>query len=235
MLELHDLRAGYGYSTVLHGMSMTVRAGNITSIIGANGAGKTTTLRSIVNLLQPSSGEVRFGGKPLTSFRPEAILRMGVCLVPEGRQIFAGLSVLENLRVGAFQCNSRREVARRLERIFALFPRLQERRTQLGTSLSGGEQQMLAIGRGLMSDPKVLLLDEPSMGLAPKIVDQVFAVVSQLRDQGSTVLLVEQNARRALQLADYAYVLENGRIVKEGTGRELLADPTILATYLGET
>lgn len=235
MLVLHDLVAGYGYNTVLHGISLTTHAGGITSLIGANGAGKTTMLRSIVNVVHATSGTIELAGQSIVGLRPEAILQKGVSLVPEGRRIFEGLTVTENLRMGGYICPSRNELARRMEDVFALFPRLHERRAQMGSSLSGGEQQMLAIGRSLMSKPRVLLLDEPSMGLAPQLVDQVFAAIMKLRVGGTSVLLVEQHARRALEIADYAYVLESGRVVLEGEGRALLGESRVIAAYLGES
>lgn len=235
MLVLHDLVAGYGYNTVLHGISLTTHAGGITSLIGANGAGKTTMLRSIVNVVHATSGTIELAGQSIVGLRPEAILQKGVSLVPEGRRIFEGLTVTENLRMGGYICPSRNELARRMEDVFALFPRLHERRAQMGSSLSGGEQQMLAIGRSLMSKPRVLLLDEPSMGLAPQLVDQVFAAIMKLRVGGTSVLLVEQHARRALEIADYAYVLESGRVVLEGEGPALLGESRVIAAYLGES
>ncbi len=234
MLVLRDLTAAYGHGPVLHGVSLTVPAGSISALIGANGAGKTTTLRCIVNLLQASSGTIEFDGASIQGLRTDQLAEKGLSLVPEGRRIFEGLTVLENLRVGAFKCTDGKEVSARIEMMFELFPRLREKRHHIGTALSGGEQQMLAIGRSLMSRPRMLLLDEPSMGLAPLSVDQVFSIIQKLRSEGATILLVEQNARRALNLADHAYVLENGRVVIEGPGRALLTDERIISTYLGK-
>lgn len=234
MLELRDVTAGYGYSSVVHGISICVSAGSITSLVGANGAGKTTTLRAIVNVVQATGGTIEFEGQTIRGIRPDLIVDKGISLVPEGRRIFEGLTVMENLRIGAYKCKQRAEIRQRLATVMKLFPRLEERANQIGSSLSGGEQQMLAIGRSLMSSPKMLLLDEPSMGLAPKIVDQVFAVIEKLRKSGTTILLVEQNAHRALELADYAYVLESGRVVMQGTGRQLLQEEKIISTYLGQ-
>lgn len=234
MLELRDVSAGYSLNNVIHGLTLSVRSGSITSLIGANGAGKTTMLRCITNVVRASAGAIEFDGQSILGSRPESILERGISMVPEGRRIFEGLTVLENLHVGAYTCSSRAEITRRLAVVLEYFPRLQERRNQMGSSLSGGEQQMLAIGRSLMSAPKVLLLDEPSMGLAPLIVDQVFLVIEKLRAAGTTILLVEQNARRALALADHAYVLEAGHVVMQGSGRELLGEKKVMATYLGE-
>jgi branched-chain amino acid transport system ATP-binding protein len=202
-------------------------------LVGANGAGKTTTLRAIVNQVRTSSGEIMLDGTTIRGLRTDVITTNGIALVPEGRRIFEGLTVLENLRVGGFKYSSRAEVSTRIEDALQLFPRLRERSRQLGSSLSGGEQQMLAIGRALMSKPKLLLLDEPSMGLAPKIVEQVFAVIRTLRERGTTILLIEQNAHHALNIADDAYVMESGSIVLKGRGSDLLNDARVIETYLG--
>jgi branched-chain amino acid transport system ATP-binding protein len=233
MLRLERVTAGYGRNSVLHEVSVEAEAGKITALIGSNGAGKTTTLRAIANVVAVAAGAILLEGEPINGLRPSEVVRRGISLVPEGRKIFAGLSVIENLRVGAFVRPDRQAMARRLDEVLELFPRLAEKRHQPGTSLSGGEQQMLAIGRGLMSQPKVLLLDEPSMGLAPIMIDQVFQTIEVLRQRGCTVLLVEQNARRALSLVDKAYVLENGRVVMAGTGHELLAEQKVIDAYLG--
>jgi branched-chain amino acid transport system ATP-binding protein len=233
MLELRNVTAGYGPSLVLREVSLAVRAGAVTTLVGANGAGKTTTLRAIVNQVRTSSGEIMLDGTTIRGLRTDVITTNGIALVPEGRRIFEGLTVLENLRVGGFKYSSRAEVSARIEDALQLFPRLRERSRQLGSSLSGGEQQMLAIGRALMSNPKLLLLDEPSMGLAPKIVEQVFSVIRTLRERGTTILLIEQNAHHALNIADDAYVMESGSIVLKGRGSDLLNDARVIETYLG--
>jgi branched-chain amino acid transport system ATP-binding protein len=233
MLRLDRVTAGYGGVPVLHEISMTVEAGKITAVIGSNGAGKTTTLKAIVNAIGVLSGEILLEGEGITNLTPHEVVRRGISLVPEGRKIFARLSVLENLKVGAFVERDRKKIKARLAEVFDFFPRLAERRNQLGSTLSGGEQQMLAIGRALMSNPKVLLLDEPSMGLAPLITDLVFEAIERLRTKGSTILLVEQNARRALSMVDIAYVLESGKIVMSGPGKLLLSDQRIVDAYLG--
>jgi branched-chain amino acid transport system ATP-binding protein len=233
MLELRNVTAGYGPSSVLRDVSLAVRAGTVTTLVGANGAGKTTTLRAIVNQVRKTSGEIMLEGAAISGLRTDVIAEKGIALVPEGRRIFEGLTVLENLRVGGFKCRSRAEVSARMEDALQLFPRLRERGRQLGSSLSGGEQQMLAIGRALMGKPKLLLLDEPSMGLAPKIVEQVFSVIRTLRERGTTILLIEQNAHHALSIADDAYVMESGSIVLRGRGSDLLTDPRVIETYLG--
>jgi branched-chain amino acid transport system ATP-binding protein len=234
MLVLSGVTAGYGRSAVLHTASLQVTSGAITSLIGANGAGKTTTLRAIVNHVRTFDGAITFCGESIRGLRTDRIVDRGISLVPEGRRIFEGLTVLENLKVGAYRCPDRVEYARRLDVVFGMFPRLSERKNQMGTSLSGGEQQMLAIGRSLMSSPKMLLLDEPSMGLAPKLVDQVFAAIEKLRAGGTSILLVEQNARRAIELANYVYVLESGRIAMHGRSADILKEEKVAATYLGE-
>lgn len=233
MLRLDGVTAGYGKVPVLRGVSLEARSGAITALIGSNGAGKTTTLRTILRILTLWEGSLLFGGESLNALSPREVVERGIAVVPEGRRIFPGMTVLENLWVGAFVCWDRRGVGRRVEEIFELFPRLAERRAQSGGTLSGGEQQMLAIGRALMSSPKLLLLDEPSMGLSPILVDHIFEVIHALRRRGTTILLVEQNARRALALADRAYVLESGRVVLSGAGEDLLRDPQVIDAYLG--
>ncbi len=233
MLTVDGVTSGYGKVPVLRGVSLEAGAGEITALIGSNGAGKTTTLRTILRVLPAWGGAITFDGVPLDGLSPPEVIARGIALVPEGRKIFPGLTVLENLQVGAFVRWDRREMARRLEEIFGVFPRLAERRAQRGGTLSGGEQQMLAIGRGLMSRPKLLLLDEPSMGLAPLLVDHLFEVIQDLRSRGTTILLVEQNARRALALANRAYVLESGEVVMTGSGEALLRDPQVIDSYLG--
>jgi branched-chain amino acid transport system ATP-binding protein len=238
MLIVKDLHAGYGLSEVLEGASLTVKAGTVVALIGANGAGKTTTMRAISGLITPTSGEVLLDGKPVQGLGAARVARLGVAHSPEGRKVFAPLSAEDNLLLGAFPWlprffGFRKKAAPDLERVYELFPRLAERRLQLAGTLSGGEQQMLAIGRALMARPKVMLLDEPSMGLAPVIVQEVFRTIGRLKAEGMTMLLVEQFARAALEVADHAYVMERGRIAVEGTPAELSRDERVLAAYLG--
>ncbi len=238
MLEVKDLRAGYGLAEVLQGASLSVAKGTVVALIGANGAGKTTTMRAISGLITPTSGEVLLDGKAVQGLGANKVARLGVAHSPEGRKVFAPLSAEDNLILGAFPWMPRffgfkKKAQPDLERVYDLFPRLAERRTQLAGTLSGGEQQMLAIGRALMARPKVLLLDEPSMGLAPVIVQEVFKTIARLKAEGVTMLLVEQFARAALEVADRAYVMERGRIAVEGTPSELLKDERLLAAYLG--
>ena len=238
MLVVHDLHAGYGLAEVLDGVSLEVKAGAVVALIGANGAGKTTTMRAISGLLAPTRGEVRLDGQPVQGLGAARIARLGLAHSPEGRKVFAPLSAEDNLLLGAFRrlprfFGFRRRAARDLDRVYALFPKLAQRRHQLAGTLSGGEQQMLAIGRALMARPKVMLLDEPSMGLAPVIVQEVFETVRRLKAEGMTMLLVEQFARSALEVADRAYVMERGRIVIEGTPDELRRDERVIAAYLG--
>lgn len=232
-LELKDLHVSYGNVEALHGINVRVDEGEIVTILGANGAGKTTTLMSISGLVKPGSGGVYFKGEALHQLPSHEVVRRGITQSPEGRRVFATLSVLENLHLGAFTCNDNKRVANTLEWIFELFPRLFERKNQLAGTLSGGEQQMLAIGRALMGDPKILLLDEPSLGLAPILVRSIFATVKAINQAGLTVVLVEQNARAALKLASRAYVMEVGHIVMEGDADKLLQDPAIQQAYLG--
>ena len=240
VLRLRNVDAGYGNLKVLRHVSLHVNRGEIVCIIGANGAGKTTMLRSIVGLLRAQAGEIHFEGRDITGARTEAIARDGCSLVPEGRQVFAPMTVRENLLLGATARLRRRGrpearggVDEDLRRVFALFPRLEERAKQLAGTLSGGEQQMLAVGRALMARPTLILLDEPSMGLAPLVVKEIFATIAKLRDAGNTVLLVEQNARAALKIANRGYVLENGRILLEETAESLLANRDVERAYLG--
>ncbi len=233
LLEARGLDIGYGSSIVVKGVDLTVGAGQIVCLIGANGAGKTTILRGLCGLLKLRAGSVRFEGETLTNRSAHAIARRGIAHVPEGRQIFANMSVAENLLMGAYLEPQKSEIALRREAALARFPRLRERLAQSAGLLSGGEQQMLAIARALMAEPKLLLLDEPSMGLAPLFVEEIFSIVQALKDEGRTILLVEQNAHAALELADYAYVLETGRIKFEGTGRNMLKREDIAAAYLG--
>jgi branched-chain amino acid transport system ATP-binding protein len=238
MLVVRDLHAGYGLSEVLDGVSLEVRPGTIVALIGANGAGKTTTMRAISGLLAPSRGEVRLDGQPVHGLGAARIARLGLAHSPEGRHVFGPLTAEDNLLLGAFRrlprfFGFRRRAREDLDRVYAFFPKLGARRHQLAGTLSGGEQQMLAIGRALMARPKVMLLDEPSMGLAPVIVQEVFGIVRRLKAEGMTMLLVEQFARSALEVADRAYVMERGRIVIEGTPDELRRDERVLAAYLG--
>ena len=238
MLVVEDLHAGYGLSEVLVGTALEVKVGAVVALIGANGAGKTTTMRAISGLLTPSRGRVLLDGKPVHGLGASRIARLGVAHAPEGRKVFGPLSVEDNLMLGAYVrlprfFGFRGRAATDLARVYELFPRLRDRRGQLAGTLSGGEQQMLAIGRALMARPKVMLLDEPSMGLAPVIVQEVFRTIRRLKGEGTTMLLVEQFARAALEVADYAYVMERGRIVTQGTPAELSRDGRVLAAYLG--
>jgi branched-chain amino acid transport system ATP-binding protein len=233
LLELDEIVVKYGRIEALHGLTVRVNEGEVVALIGANGAGKTTTMRAISGLNPLSSGKIRFDGQDISNMRADLRVPLGICQSPEGRGIFPGMTVLENLDMGAFTRRDTAEVAKDLDRVLTLFPRLAERRKQAGGTLSGGEQQMLAVGRALMSRPRLLLLDEPSMGLAPMIIQQIFDIITEINQQGTTVLLVEQNAQQALSRAHRAYVLETGRIVKEGTGQELLHDPSIKEAYLG--
>ncbi len=236
MLRLRNVDAGYGKLTVLRRATLHVSQGEIVTLVGANGAGKTTLLRTIAGLVRPRAGEIEFGGAAVTRTPTERIVAMGCSLVPEGRQVFATMPVRENLLLGAhvqYARGRRDEVAADLERVYGLFPVLRTRAGQLAGTLSGGEQQMLAIGRALMARPKLMMLDEPSMGLAPLVVKDIFSIVARIRDEGTTVLLVEQNARSALRIADRGYVLETGRIVLEGTAEELLANRDVQRAYLG--
>jgi branched-chain amino acid transport system ATP-binding protein len=233
MLKMESVTAGYTGVPVLRQLSIDVSAGSITALVGSNGAGKSTTMKAIVNAVSIYDGHITLNGESLANLGTNDVAAKGISLVPEGRRIFAGLTVIENLRVGAFRQRDKGQVNALIDSIFELFPRLAERRRSMGTALSGGEQQMLAIGRALMSSPQILLLDEPSMGLAPMMTEQVFKAVDVLRQRGSTILLVEQNARLALAIADHAYVLENGRIVMSGPGEELLGKSEIINAYLG--
>ena len=237
MLEVRDLVVRYGPLEALHGISLSVPDGKLVAVIGSNGAGKTTMLRTISGLLKPASGVVELEGRTLAGLRPHLVARLGVAHVPENRRVFGDQSVLDNLMLGAFSHRGKTpktEIAALLDDVFASFPRLAERRTQLAGTLSGGEQQMLAIGRALMSKPRVVLLDEPSMGLAPLLIDEVFRILSILQGRGITMLLVEQLAYRALGVADTAYVIEHGRIQLSGPAADLVKDPRVRAAYLGE-
>ncbi|MDQ3569980.1 MAG: ABC transporter ATP-binding protein [Actinomycetota bacterium] len=235
LLELEDVHVHYGKVEALKGVSLAVGEGEVVTLIGGNGAGKTTTLRTISGLRPVTSGHIRFEGEDIVGLPAHRIVELGVCQAPEGRGIFPGMTVMENLEMGAYarQDRSRRALAPDVERVFDLFPRLAERRRQAGGTLSGGEQQMLAIGRALMARPRMVLLDEPSMGLAPRLVTQIFEIVAEINRQGTTILLVEQNAAQALQRASRAYVLETGRVVKHADAASLLDDESVKAAYLG--
>jgi branched-chain amino acid transport system ATP-binding protein len=232
LLEVEGLIAGYGAINALKGISISVNQGEIVTLIGSNGAGKSTTLRAISGIIRPRGGHVAFKGKPIEKLQPHRIVKLGMSHVPEGRGIFHTMSVHENLLLGAYQRND--SLTSDLDRVYTLFPRLKERASQAGGTLSGGEQQMLAIGRALMARPALVLLDEPSMGLSPILVETIFSTISEIRKQGATVLLVEQNALLALEIADRAYVLESGAITLQGTGAELAGNDQVRRSYLGE-
>ncbi len=233
MLKVNNVDVYYGAIHALKGLSLDVELGNIVTLIGANGAGKTTTLKTISGLLRPKNGSIMFKGKDLTKIPPEKIVGLGISQVPEGRRVFSTMSVLENLEMGAYLRTDKKEKQNDLENIFTRFPRLKERRKQLAGTLSGGEQQMLAIGRALMARPELLLMDEPSMGLAPLLVKEIFAIIKDINEKGTTILLVEQNAHMALSVADKAYVLETGKIVLEGSAQELMHSEAVKKAYLG--
>lgn len=234
MLEIRGLSVHYGGIHALQGIDIDVPEGKIVTLIGANGAGKSTTLRSIVGLVKTSGGKVVWNGATLTGMATKDIVSKGLVLVPEGRRIFPNLTVEENLMLGAYSRSDKAGIAADEEKVFALFPRLKERVRQKGGTLSGGEQQMLAVARALMTKPKLLMMDEPSLGLAPLVVKMIFDIIRAINKEGTTVLLIEQNAKAALEIADYGYVLETGRIILEGKGRELLADDRVRKAYLGE-
>lgn len=237
MLRIENLESGYDNLKVMHDVSIQVKPGEIVSIIGANGAGKTTLLKTITGILRPTSGKILFDGQDITRTKTEKIVYLGCSLVPEGRQVFAPMTVRENLILGGYVQYKRKrgnEVMKDLDRVYELFPRLLERETQFAGSLSGGEQQMLAIGRAMMARPKLVMMDEPSMGLAPLVIKEIFSIVSMLRDEGATVLLVEQNAKAALRLADRGYVLETGKVILEGSAKELLENDDVKCAYLGK-
>ena len=233
LLELENVHSYYGNIHALKGLSIHVDEAEIVSLIGGNGAGKSTTLKTISGVLHPRHGTIHMGGEDLTKLKPHEIVQKGIVQVPEGRRIFGRLSVTENLEMGAYTLNNKQRLSTNMEKVFQMFPRLKERRTQLGGTLSGGEQQMLAMGRALMADPKILLLDEPSMGLAPVLVDSIFDTIQELHHQGTTILLVEQNARAALAVADRGYVLQTGTIVLSGDAAELRANEMVQKAYLG--
>ena len=234
MLEVKDLQVFYGMIQAIKGISFEVNEGETVALIGANGAGKTTTLHPITGLLSPKKGSVVFEGKEITKVPAHKIVSLGMAHVPEGRRVFAQLSVYQNLKMGAYTRKDKAEIDEMLETVYKRFPRLKERQNQMAGTLSGGEQQMLAMGRALMSKPKIVLLDEPSMGLSPILVNEIFDIIQSLNKAGTTVLLVEQNAKKALSIADRAYVLETGRIVQSGDAQVLLNDESIKKAYLGE-
>ena len=234
MLEIHDIEVFYGMIHAIKGVSFQVNEGEVIALIGVNGAGKTTILHSITGLIAPKKGQIVFEGQDITSTPAHKIVSMGMAHVPEGRRVFAQLTVLENLKMGAFTRKDKDEVEESLIRVYKRFPRLEERKNQMAGTLSGGEQQMLAMGRALMSHPKIILMDEPSMGLSPIFVNEIFDIIREVSEGGTTVLLVEQNAKKALSIADRAYVLETGKIVLDGKAEELLNDDSVKKAYLGE-
>ncbi len=234
MLEVKDLEVYYGVIQAIKGISFHVGQGEVIALIGANGAGKTTTLHTVTGLISPKNGHVLFEGKDITKVPAHKIVSMGMAHVPEGRRVFAELSVYENLKMGAYTRKDKNEIEESLKNVYKRFPRLEERRNQMAGTLSGGEQQMLAMGRALMSKPKLILMDEPSMGLSPIMVNEIFDIIRSVSESGTTVLLVEQNAKKALSIADRAYVLETGKIVLEGKAKDLLEDDSIKKAYLGE-
>jgi branched-chain amino acid transport system ATP-binding protein len=234
MLEIKDLHVSYGMIQAIQGVSFEVKEGEVISLIGANGAGKTTVLHAITGLLKPKSGSIMFEGQDLVKTPAHKIVGLGMAHVPEGRRVFAQLSVYENLLMGAYTRKNKKEIEESLEMVYERFPRLQERKKQMAGTLSGGEQQMLAMGRALMSKPKIILMDEPSMGLSPLFVSEVFDIIQKISQSGTTVLLVEQNAKKALSIADRAYVLETGKIALTGKASELINDENIKKAYLGE-
>ena len=234
MLEIKDMEVYYGMIQAIKGISFEVNEGEVIALIGANGAGKTTTLHTITGLLSPKKGSVIFEGKDITKVPAHKIVSLGIAHVPEGRRVFAELTVYENLKMGAYTRKDKDEIEKTLEMVYKRFPRLEERKNQLAGTLSGGEQQMLAMGRALMSHPKIIVMDEPSMGLSPILVNEIFDIIQEVSKGGTTVLLVEQNAKKALSIADRAYVLETGRIVLEGDAKVLMNDDSIKKAYLGE-
>lgn len=234
MLEIKDLHVSYGGIKALRGINIEVPDGKIVTLIGANGAGKSTLLRTISGLVKSESGSIKLDGKEITGLPINKICAEGMALSPEGRHVFSDLTVIENLRIGAYLRNDKKAIEKDLEWVFNLFPRLKERSWQFAGTLSGGEQQMLAVGRALMSKPKILMLDEPSLGLAPLVVQQIFDIIREINNSGVTVLLIEQNANMALKTADIAYVIETGEIVLSGTGKQVLENPTVREAYLGK-
>ncbi len=235
LLTVKDLKVSFGGIEALKGISFSVEEGAIVTLIGANGAGKSTTLRAISGLVRPSAGTIHYAGEPIGGMDTQKIVEKGIALVPEGRRVFPNLTVLENLRIGAYMRVGKPAIEQDIEHVYHLFPRLKERHWQLAGTLSGGEQQMLAVGRGLMSRPKILMMDEPSLGLAPMVVRDIFSIIRTLNKEGITILLIEQNANAALRAANYGYVLETGRITLTGTGEELLENKQVREAYLGKT
>ena len=233
LLEIETVDAFYGRIQALRGVTIRVERGEVVALIGSNGAGKTTTLRTVSGLMHPLAGTIRFDGRDITRTPPSRIVEMGISQSPEGRRLFPRMTVIDNLLMGAYTRNDRAGIQADMDNVFKLFPRLQERRTQIAGTLSGGEQQMLAMGRALMAKPKLMMLDEPSLGLAPILIETIFNIVREINSQGTTVLLVEQNANKALEVANRGYVLETGVVVQEGTGRELLASEEVQKAYLG--
>lgn len=235
ILEIKDLVVSYNGIEAVKGITFDVPKGKIVTLIGANGAGKSTVLKTIAGIVKPKNASIVFEGTEISGKTPDFIVSKGVTLVPEGRRVFPNLTVLENLKIGAYLRKDKKEIQKDIEHVYELFPRLKERSWQLAGTLSGGEQQMLAVGRALMSSPKLIMMDEPSLGLAPLVVQDIFSIIRQINSEGITVLLIEQNANMALKIADKAYVMETGRITMEGTGAELLEDETIKEAYLGKT
>ncbi len=233
MLKIEEISAQYGDITVLWDASVQVSAHEMVTMVGSNGSGKTTLINTIMGMMHPSSGRIEFLGQPIHQLPPHRIVERGISWIPEGRKLFPDMTVLENLQLGAYFPNARKKIPETLQWVFKLFPRLEERKAQLAGTLSGGEQQMVTVGRGLMSLPKLLLIDEPSMGLAPKVVAELFHTIRTINREGVTVFLVEQNARQAMEISDRTYVLENGRLVREGRSKELLKDDEIRKAYLG--
>jgi branched-chain amino acid transport system ATP-binding protein len=232
-IEVSSVSAGYGDTQILWDVSFSVKPGQLVALIGANGAGKTTTLKTICGLVRPTAGSIRYGGAVVSGRPVHEVVDTGITLVPEGRQLFPKMTVEDNLRAGAYLARAKARKARNLDRVYELFPRLKERRAQLAETMSGGEQQMLAIGRALMQDPRLIMFDEPTLGLSPLMVGDIFRILRTLHGEGLTLFVVEQNVTQTLKVADHCYVLENGRIVQEGTGAELEADPKVREAYLG--
>ncbi len=233
MLKINDLHVHYGGIHALRGIDINVEKGKIISLIGANGAGKSTTLRTIMSLENPSNGSIIYNGENITNKKTKDIVANGIVLVPEGRRIFPNLTVKENLILGAYLQKDKKQIQEDIEKIYDLFPRLKEREWQKAGTMSGGEQQMLAVGRALMTKPEIMMMDEPSLGLAPLIVKDIFDIIKKINNEGVTILLIEQNAKAALEISDYAYVLETGKIVLEGKGKDLLNDENVKSAYLG--
>lgn len=234
MLKISDLHVNYGGINALRGININIEENQIVTLIGANGAGKSSTLRAIMGLIKKSQGKIEYNGEDLTNLPTKDIVKKGIVMVPEGRKVFADLTVEENLILGAYTRTDTEGIKKEMEKVYEMFPRLKERSWQKAGTLSGGEQQMLAVGRALMVKPKVLMMDEPSLGLAPLLVKDIFEIIRIIHEQGNTILLVEQNAKKALEIADYAYVLETGELVLEGLGKELLKDKKVQEAYLGE-